>query len=146
MSHFRKFLPLVAFLLFGSITVILWQNQNKHERELVFKYTETSSNQIRIRIQGLMNARMAALELLAERWVQRVPPDFSRKRFLESLPKCFIPIIPASWESTGSIPRALFVGFFRKKAIKMSSIRRSLNLRIPGCIKNFVYFTKNKIL
>ncbi|MBW2327946.1 MAG: hypothetical protein JRF45_16055 [Deltaproteobacteria bacterium] len=83
MSHFRKFLPLVAFLLFGSITVILWQNQNKHERELVFKYTETSSNQIRIRIQGLMNARMAALELLAERWVQRVPPDFSRKRFLE---------------------------------------------------------------
>ncbi|MBW2644323.1 MAG: hypothetical protein JRC89_13430 [Deltaproteobacteria bacterium] len=83
MPHFRKFLPLVAFLCFGSITVILWQNQNKHEQDLVFRYTETSSEQILIRIQGLMNARMAALELLAERWVQRVPPDFSQKRFLE---------------------------------------------------------------
>ncbi|MGB2929921.1 MAG: histidine kinase [Desulfobacterales bacterium] len=83
MSHFRKFLPLVAFLLFGSIAVILWQNQNKHEREFVFQYTETSSEQIRIRIQGLMNARMASLEVLADRWVQRIPPDFSRKRFLE---------------------------------------------------------------
>lgn len=83
MSHFRKFLPLAAFLLFGSITVILWQNQNKHERELVFRYTETSSEQIRIRIQGLMSARMASLEVLADRWVERIPPDFSRKRFLE---------------------------------------------------------------
>ena len=83
MSHFRKFLPLIAFLLFGSITVILWQNQNKHERELVFRHTETSSEQIRIRIQGLMNARMASLAVLADRWVQRIPPDFSRKRFLK---------------------------------------------------------------
>ncbi|MEA1949214.1 MAG: hypothetical protein U9N83_18165 [Thermodesulfobacteriota bacterium] len=43
--------------------MILWQNQNKHERELVFRHTETSSEQIRIRIQGLMNTRMASLEL-----------------------------------------------------------------------------------
>ncbi len=83
MSHCRKFLPLAAFLLFGSITVILWQNQNGHERELVFRYTESSSELIRNRIQDLMNARMASLELLAKRWVQRIPPDFSRKRFLE---------------------------------------------------------------
>ncbi len=83
MPHFRKFLSLVAFLFFCSITMILWQNQNRHEREFVMRHTETSSEQIRVRIQGLMNARMAALESLAERWVQRVPPDFSRKRFLE---------------------------------------------------------------
>lgn len=44
---------------------------------------ETSSEQIRIRVEGLMNARMASLELLAERWVERTPPDFSQKRFLE---------------------------------------------------------------
>jgi signal transduction histidine kinase len=44
---------------------------------------ETSSEQIRIRVQGLMRARMASLELLADRWVERTPPDFSQKRFLE---------------------------------------------------------------
>ena len=30
-----------------------------------------------------MRARMASLELLADRWVERTPPDFSQKRFLE---------------------------------------------------------------
>ena len=83
MSHFRKFFPLVAFFLFGSGAVILWQNQNRHEQELVLRHTETSSEQIRIRVEGLMNARMASLELLADRWVERTPPDFSQKRFLE---------------------------------------------------------------
>ena len=63
--------------------MLLWQNQNRHERELVLRHTETSSEQIRIRVEGLMNSRMASLELLAERWVERVPPDFSRKRFLD---------------------------------------------------------------
>lgn len=81
--RFRKFLPFAAFLLFGSIAVLLWQNQARHDREIVFRHTETSAEQIRIRIEGMMNARMSALKLLAERWVERVPPDFSRKRFLE---------------------------------------------------------------
>ncbi len=83
MSLFRKFLPIVAFLLFGSGAVILWQNQNRHARELVFRHTETSAEQIQIRIEGLMNACMASLELLAERWVERTTPDFSQKRFLQ---------------------------------------------------------------
>ena len=82
MHHLKKLAPFFAFLIFGSISVLLWQNQNRHERELVLRYTETSSEQIRIRIEGLMNARMASLELLAERWVERDPPDFRQKRFL----------------------------------------------------------------
>ena len=44
---------------------------------------ETSSEQIRIRVEGLMRVRMASLELLADRWVERTPPDFSQRRFLE---------------------------------------------------------------
>jgi len=80
---FRKIFPLIAFLLFSSSAVILWQNQNRHERELVLRHTQTSSEQIRIRVEGLMNARMASLEVLAGRWVKRTPPDFSQKRFLE---------------------------------------------------------------
>jgi signal transduction histidine kinase len=83
MSYLKKLSPLVAFLIFGSISVFLWQNQNSYERELVFRHTETSSRQVRSRIENLMHARMASLELLAERWVERVPPDFSQTRFLD---------------------------------------------------------------
>jgi len=83
MLPLKKLTPFFAFLIFGSISVFLWQNQNRHERELVFGRTETSSEQIRIRMEGLMNTRMASLESLAQRWVERVPPDFSQKRFLE---------------------------------------------------------------
>ncbi len=81
--YFKKLVPIVAFLLFGSITVALWQNQNSHRRELIFRHTETSAQQIRIRVEGMMNARLASFELLAERWVERRPPDFSQKRFLQ---------------------------------------------------------------
>ena len=83
MPHLKKLTPFFAFLIFGSIAVLLWQNQNRYERELVLRHTETSSEQIRIRIEGLMNARMASLESLSERWVERVPPDFSQDRFLD---------------------------------------------------------------
>jgi len=83
MAYFRKFFPLIAFLIFGSGAVLLWQNQNKHKQRLVVRHMETSSEQIRIRVEGLMNARMASLEILADRWVERTPPDFSQKRFLE---------------------------------------------------------------
>jgi signal transduction histidine kinase len=83
MIHLKKLFPFFAFLIFGSISVLLWQNQSRHERELVLRHTETSSEQMRIRIEGLMNARMASLESLAERWVERVPPDFSQTRFLD---------------------------------------------------------------
>jgi signal transduction histidine kinase len=83
MFHLRRLAPFFAFLIFGSIAVLLWQNQNRHERELLLRHTETSTEQIRIRMEGLMNSRMAALELLAERWVERVPPDFSQNRFLD---------------------------------------------------------------
>jgi sensor domain CHASE-containing protein len=83
MQHLSKWFPFFAFLIFGGISVLLWQNQNRYERELVLRHTETSSEQIRIRIEGLMNARMASLELLAERWVERIPPDFSQTRFLD---------------------------------------------------------------
>jgi len=82
MLDLKKLAPLFAFLIFGSISVLLWHNQNRHELELVRRHAETSSEQIRIRIEGLMNARMASLETMAERWVERVPPDFSRTRFL----------------------------------------------------------------
>ncbi|MFO7556340.1 MAG: ATP-binding protein [Desulfobacterales bacterium] len=83
MLDLKKLTPLFAFLIFGSISVLLWHNQNRHELELVRRHTETSSEQIRIRLEGMMNARLSTLESMAERWVERDPPDFSRRRFLE---------------------------------------------------------------
>jgi len=82
-SHFKKLLPVAAFLLFGGITVALWQNQNSHKRELIFRHTETSAQHIKIRVEELMKTRLVSLGLLAERWVERNPPDFSQKRFFQ---------------------------------------------------------------
>lgn len=81
--HFKTLLSFAAFFLFSGITVILWQNYSSYQRKLVFQNTETSAEQIKIRMEGLMKARMASLEILAQRWVERTPPDFSKTRFLQ---------------------------------------------------------------
>jgi signal transduction histidine kinase len=82
MSYLKKLSPFVAFLIFGTIAVLLWQNQNKYEEELIVRHTKTSSREIKSHIESLMHARMASLELLEERWVGHVPPNFSESRFL----------------------------------------------------------------
>lgn len=82
MSYIKKSVPIIVFLLFVTISITLWKNENAHRRELLQKSTATSSEQMRIRIEGLMNARFAALKLLAQRWVERTPPDFSKNRFM----------------------------------------------------------------
>lgn len=79
--HKKILIPFSAFVLFGTIALVLWQYQNKHDRELVLHYIETSVEQVRIRVEGLMNARLASLELMADRWVDRRPSDFSRHSF-----------------------------------------------------------------
>jgi signal transduction histidine kinase/sensor domain CHASE-containing protein len=81
-SHTVKVLPLVAFMFFGVVTLALYENQHNHERELVLRHTTTSAEQLRIRVEGLMNARITSLEMLADRWVDREPADFSHQRFL----------------------------------------------------------------
>jgi signal transduction histidine kinase len=50
---------------------------------MVLRGTDGSAEQIRIRVEDLMDTRLASLELLAERWVERRPPDFSQRRFLQ---------------------------------------------------------------
>jgi signal transduction histidine kinase len=80
--RWRKLLPLVAFLFLSAIALLLWRDQDDQDRELVLRHTQTSAEQIKIRIEGVMNARISSLELLADRWVERQPPDFSRSRFV----------------------------------------------------------------
>ena len=62
--------------------MLLWQTQSHYERGILLRHTEDSAEQLRIRVEGLMNARIASLGLMAERWVEREPADFSRERFL----------------------------------------------------------------
>ena len=81
--HFKKLLfPVVTFFFFGGIAVLLWQTQSRYERGILLRHTENSAEQLRVRVEGLMNARIASLALMAERWVAREPADFSRERFL----------------------------------------------------------------
>jgi signal transduction histidine kinase len=96
----RRLLPLAAFLIFSGIAYLLWQDRNDQDRELILRHTETSSEQIKIRIEGLMNARIASLEIMADRWVERQPPDFGRERFMgfaETLFKHYLGFSAVFW-------------------------------------------------
>ncbi len=44
-------------------------------------HAQTSVEQLTVRVEGIMNARIAALKMIADRWIERDPPDFSRERF-----------------------------------------------------------------
>ncbi|MFP5213895.1 MAG: sensor histidine kinase [Acidobacteriota bacterium] len=81
-SFLRRFSPVLTFLLFGVIAFVLWREQGAHEDQLVQRHLENAVEQATIRIDGMMKARIACLELLGARWVDRTPPDFSRERFL----------------------------------------------------------------
>ncbi len=76
-----NWLPFISFPLLATIAIGFWQNQNHHDRELVLKHLETSAEQVCMRVEGLMSARLASLVLMADRWVERQPPDFRQQRF-----------------------------------------------------------------
>lgn len=71
------------FFCFASIILMLWHYENKHQLALINKHTEIAAEQIRIRIEGFLRARMSSLELMTRRWVERRPADFSQVRFLQ---------------------------------------------------------------
>lgn len=79
-SKLKKVLPLVVFLLFSGMTIIIVNNQIKHQQKLVHRHTITAAEHVSIRLENFMDTRLSALEVLAKRWVQR--PEFTRKRFL----------------------------------------------------------------
>ncbi len=81
-AAFKKSLPLLGFLVLSGITVGLWVGQQEDQKLAVLHHMENAAEQFRIRLVGLMNARLAALEIIRSRWVERQPPDFSRERFL----------------------------------------------------------------
>ncbi len=81
-SASRTLLPILTFVFFGSIALLLWRAQGYQEHRLILHHVENSVEQAAIRIQGVMKARTASLEILADRWVERTPPDFSKQRFL----------------------------------------------------------------
>jgi len=88
--RFKKSLFITVFLLFSSITLVLWQYINNDRYEMIVRHAETSCEQIGIRVEGFMAARIASLKLFADRWIERIPHDFSRKRFLQFAETCYM--------------------------------------------------------
>jgi signal transduction histidine kinase len=76
-----KWLPFTTFLLLGILAIGLWRDQTNHDHELVLRHIESSAEQLKMRVEGVMNSRLASLELMGDRWVERQPPDFSKERF-----------------------------------------------------------------
>ncbi len=87
-SH-KKVFPIIVFLLFSTISVHLWLKQNKDEKQTIKRYTDTTAEQIQIRVENLMKSCISSLSIMAERWVERRPPDFSQKRFLHFAEACY---------------------------------------------------------
>ena len=79
--RFNKLLPIAVFLLLGGITVVLWQDHAEHDEEIMLRHTETTAEQIHMRLKDFMEERLSSLEVLADRWVERRPPDFSYTRY-----------------------------------------------------------------
>ncbi len=74
-------LPLIIFLCLSSITVVLWRDYTEHDKEIMRRHTETTAQQIHMRLEDFMEERLSSLEVLVDRWVERRPPDFSYTRY-----------------------------------------------------------------
>lgn len=83
MTHLPRniVLAVLAFVLFGCVTLAIWRTQRDHDRDTMVRHGQSSGEQLRIRIEGLMTARMASLELVADRLAERKPFDLSEERF-----------------------------------------------------------------
>ena len=73
--------PLIIFLCLSGLTVVLWQDYTEHDEEIMRRHTETTAEQIHMRLEDFMEERLSSLEVLADRWVERRPPDFSYARY-----------------------------------------------------------------
>jgi hypothetical protein len=128
--RFKVLFSLAVFFFFGGITVALWQNQNSHKRELIFQHTETSAEQIRIRVESMMCARMASLELLSHRWVERTPSDFSKKRFLQ-LAKAFYTHYPGFFAIRWIDPDGIIRWGFPEEKTRVQGAKIPIIIKIP---------------
>ena len=99
----KKLIPWVSLLSLIAISVVLWKDENSDDDQLILAHTRTTAEQIKIRVEGLMNTRISSLRLMADRWVERTPPDFSRERFFQFAKDIYIhyPVFAAiNWIDT----------------------------------------------
>lgn len=83
-SKIGKIFPSIfIFLLFGSITLLVWHHKNTYDIKLLRKHTEMYANQVHTRMEEFLSTRIASLHLMADRWVERRPVDFSKVRFFQ---------------------------------------------------------------
>jgi signal transduction histidine kinase len=147
-----KWLPLTTFLLLGILAIGLWQDQINHDRELVLRHIESSAEQLKMRVEGVMNSRLASLELMGERWEERQPPDFSKERFqtfAASLSKNYPGFAGIFWLDTSGIilyahPKDNHIPAIGKKldsypypdaSIELDNLKRGTGIKITPCVK-----------
>ena len=104
-------LPLIIFLCLSGITVVLWQDYTEHDEEIMRRHTETTAQQIHMRLKDFMEERLSSLEVLADRWVERRPPDFSYTRyrqFAETYYKYYPGFQAINWVDTEGFIRRVY--------------------------------------
>jgi len=153
-SSLRKATPVFALLFFVVIALFLWREEVSHQRELLLRNTETTAEQAKIRIEGLMKARIASLDLLKARWIERKPPDFRQERFLSfaaALFKHYPGFKAINWISPDGTIRWVFPETDRQKVAGRSvyqhpdpgyrtafgNARESQSLAITPCVELF---------
>jgi sensor domain CHASE-containing protein len=104
-------LPLIIFLCLSGISVVLWLDHAEHDEEIMRRHTETTLEQIHVRLKDFMEERLSSLEVLVERWVERRPPDFSYTRyrqFAETYCKYYPGFQAINWVDTDGFIRWVY--------------------------------------
>jgi PAS domain S-box-containing protein len=77
---------LVSTLIFAALaalTVVVWQQQVKHQRLLLARHTEDVCRQAARHLELFVDFRLAAARIFARRWANHEQRDYQRQRFEE---------------------------------------------------------------
>jgi signal transduction histidine kinase len=104
-------LPLMVFLCLSGFTIILWRHYEAHLEEMRHKHIETTAGQIQLRMEDFLEERLSSLEVIAARWVERRPSDFSYTRyrqFAETYFKYYPGFHAINWIDSGGVIRWVY--------------------------------------
>ena len=74
-------LPLAVFLLLSGMTILVWERDVAHKREIFQNYTVSSANEIARSLEHWIDNYAAVLKTFGDRWLERT--DRSQERFKE---------------------------------------------------------------
>ncbi len=75
--------PWATAVVLSVLSVVIWQRQVQHERQLLAAHTEDIAQGAAQRLELYVESRLAVAEIFAKRWSTHEDRDFSRRRFEE---------------------------------------------------------------